>query len=390
MKTEELYYQDTRRTEFDASVLSCIPDEKQKTFLAVLDRTAFFPEQGGQKSDLGTLGEAKVLDVRTKDGIITHVLDREIAAGSRVTGNVDWERRFDFMQQHTGEHMFSGLVHERFGYDNVGFRLSEGLTQLDFSGPIPAEALQEIEEKVNEAVWADIPVVTGFPEPEVLKNLEYRSKISLTEGVRIVEIPGIDRCACCAPHLDSTGQAGVVKIVSAQNYKGGVRLYIVCGKRALKDYEKLKESVQNISVLLSAKQDDIFDAVAALKKKEQETETRFFHLQEQLLGLKADALPSPEQERNAFLFAESLNQDVLRHEVNALTERYPGLSGVFAGNDSEGFRFVLGSRETDMKALLPGLRAAGFKCGGGKELVQGSVSLSEEEIREALRILTNP
>ena len=381
MKTEELYYQDTHRTEFDASVLSCVPDEKNKVFLAVLDRTAFFPEQGGQKSDLGILGGARVLDVRIRDGVITHVLDSPLREGAAVTGNVDWNRRFDFMQQHTGEHMFSGLVHARFGYDNVGFRLSEGLTQLDFSGPVPAEALAEIEEEVNEAVWKDLPVITGYPEPEVLKNLEYRSKLDLTEGVRIVEIPGIDRCACCAPHVDSTGQVGLLKIISAMNYKGGTRLYIVCGKRALKDYGKLKESVQGISVLLSAKQEEVFDAVSALKKKEQENWSRLVRLEEELLRVQAEALPSPETVRNAFLFTECPDQNVLRREVNSLMERYDGITGVFTGTDGEGYRFVLGSRNIDLKAMLPGLRARGFKCGGGKEQVQGSATLTEAEIR---------
>ena len=381
MKTEELYYQDTHRTEFDASVLSCVPDEKNKVFLTVLDRTAFFPEQGGQRSDLGTLGGAKVLDVRIRDGIITHVLDRPVGEGSAVTGNVDWNRRFDFMQQHTGEHMFSGRVHARFGYDNVGFRLSEGLTQLDFSGPVPAEALMEIEEEVNEAIWKDLPVITGYPAPEVLKDLEYRSKLDLTEGVRIVEIPGIDRCACCAPHVDSTGQVGLLKIVSAMNYKGGTRLYIVCGKRALKDYGKLKESVQGISVLLSAKQEEVFDAVSALKKKEQENWSRLVKVEEELLHVQAEALPSPETSRNAFLFTGCPDQNVLRREVNSLMERYEGITGVFTGTDGEGYRFVLGSRNIDLKAMLPGLRARGFKCGGGKEQVQGSAALTEAEIR---------
>ncbi|MBQ7536191.1 MAG: alanyl-tRNA editing protein [Stomatobaculum sp.] len=381
MKTEELYYQDARRTEFDASVLSCVSEEKKGTYLAVLDRTAFFPEQGGQKSDLGVLGGAKVLDVRIRNDVITHVLDRPLEEGSRVIGTVDWDRRFDFMQQHTGEHMFSGRVHARFGYDNVGFRLSEGLTQLDFSGPIPPEALKEIEEEVNEAIWKDIPVTAGYPEAEVLKHLEYRSKLDLTEGVRIVEIPGIDRCACCAPHVESTGQVGILKIVSAMNYKGGVRIYIVCGKRALKDYGKLKESVQGISVLLSAKQEEVFDAVSALKHKEQENASRLVRLEEELLHMQALSLPSPEETGNVLLFSECPDQNVLRREVNFLAERYEGIAGIFTGTDSEGYRFVIGSRNTDLKAILPGLRARGFKCGGGKEQIQGSVSMTEEQIR---------
>ena len=384
MKTEELYYKDVHRTEFTAEVLSCTADKKNGTFLAVLDRTAFFPEQGGQKSDRGTLGEAEVLDAHVKGGIITHVLDRPLEEGSTVTGKVDWARRFDFMQQHTGEHMLSGRVHARFGYDNVGFHLSETETTLDFSGPIDAEALKELELEVNRAIWADIPVKTGFPEEEVLKNLDYRSKLELTHDVRIVEIPGIDVCACCAPHCDTTAQVGIMKITDVMNYKGGVRLHIACGQRALSDYGRKQDAVDAVSVLLSAKREEIAEAVKKHLEKESRTEVALAETGRKLLEAYAAALPSPEESRHALLFVESADQNTMRRTMNGLAERYEGISGVFCGSDADGYRFVLGSRNIDCKTLAAELRKAGFKCGGSDIFLQGSTGCTAEAIRQEL------
>ncbi len=385
-KTEELYYQDVRQTEFDAEVLSCVADEKAGVYRAVLNRTAFFPEQGGQKSDRGEVGGCEVFDVRVKGGVITHFLCGSLEVGTVVTGSVDWARRFDFMQQHTGEHIFSGLVHARFGYDNVGFHLSETETQLDFSGPIPESALSEIEEAANRAVWENLPVRISIPESEALKSLEYRSKLALTENVRIVDIPGVDRCACCAPHLDSTGQVGLIKLVAAMNYKGGVRLHIACGLRALRDYGEKQKRGEEISHLLSAKQEEIADAVHQLKQKEAEAEARCSVLGKKLLELTAAALPAPERSRHALIFTDNaVSPNAMRETVNQLMERYSGCSAVFAGSDSEGWRFTLGSRQVDCAALADVLRKAGFRCGGTKGFLQGSSACPEAQIRELLR-----
>lgn len=385
-KTEELYYQDVRQTEFDAEVLSCVEDEKAGVYRAVLNRTAFFPEQGGQKADRGELGGHEVFDVRMKNGVITHFLKGALAVGSVVTGRVDWARRFDFMQQHTGEHIFSGLVHARFGYDNVGFHLSETETRLDFSGPIPESALLDIEEAANRVIWENLPVRVSVPEPEVLKILNYRSKLTLTENVRIVDIPGVDCCACCAPHTGSTGQVGLIKLVDAMNYKGGVRLHIVCGLRALRDYGEKQRRGEEISHLLSVKQVEIADAVCQLKEKEAEAEARCNALGKKLLELTAAALPTPQHSRHALIFTDNTaSPNAMRETVNQLMERYSGCSAVFSGSDSEGWRFVLGSRFVDCTALAGVLRKAGFRCGGTEGFLQGSSACSEAQIREILR-----
>ena len=384
MKTEVIYYQDAHQTEFTGTVLSCEKDEKSGNWLAVLDRTAFFPEQGGQKADRGVLGGRAVVDVRVKNDIITHVLDGPVEAGKEVSGSVDWARRFDFMQQHTGEHMLSGCVHARFGYDNVGFHLSEHETTLDFSGPITKEELLSLEDQVNRAIWADLPVKKSFPPEEVLKTLEYRSKLELTHDIRIVEIPGIDICACCAPHCDTTAQVGLMKITDVMNYKGGVRLHIACGQRALDDFRKKQENVQEISALLCTKQEETAAAVRRFMEKEAEEAGRLGALKRRILEMEAAALPSPEESRHALLFTDDADGNAMRHTVNGLMERYPGLCGVFCGSDAEGWRFTLGSGSIDLVKLMGELRKQGFKGGGKNPMVQGSTELSAEQIREAL------
>lgn len=384
MKTEFLYYADVHETEFTGTVLSCEKDEKKGLYKVVLDRTAFFPEQGGQKADRGTLDGQEIVDVTIKNDVISHLVKEPVEEGKVISGSVDWERRFDFMQQHTGEHMLSGLVHKRFGWDNVGFHLSETETTLDFSGPVPFEVLDELETEVNRLIFKNLPVKVGFPEAEILKTLDYRSKLELTENVRIVEIPGVDMCACCAPHVDSTAQVGMLKIIEAQNYKGGVRLHIACGMRALKDMRGKQKNIEEISVLLSAKQNEVAEAVKRLKEKAGEADAQKAALGKKLLSLEAAMLPGPETSSDAVLFTGEADQNAMRQTVNGLMERYSGLVGVFSGNEESGWRFILGSSSIDCGALAGELRKKGFKCGGGKGFLQGSASGTEEALREVL------
>lgn len=386
-RTVELYYEDAYQTKFTAQVISCERNPKGKGFLAVLDRTAFFPEQGGQKADRGTLGGKNVLDVHKKNGVITHLLDGEILSGARVEGCIDWERRFDFMQQHTGEHMCSGIVHSLFGYDNVGFHLSEQETRLDFNGKMTEEELLKVEEKVNRAIWNNLPVRVTYPDANTLKILSYRSKLELTEAVRIVEIPEIDRCACCAPHVKRTGEIGVVKILSAIHYKGGMRITIACGMRALNDYRKIREAGGHISVLLSAKQEEIFDAVKALKEKLRESELKNFAMGHALLQERAKTLPAPNLSKHAILFVDDATADDMRELVNAWSETYAGISAVFCGSEEEGWRFVLKSGEGDCAHIAEELKKQGFRFGGGMGYLQGMARKTKEEISHILTVL---
>ena len=267
--TEAIFDRDPRELCFTAEVLSSAERtaDGATCFAVILDRTAFFPEQGGQKADRGTLGGAKVLDVTIRDGIITHLVDAPLSVGSTVTGTVDWARRFDFMQQHTGEHMLSGLAHRFFGAENVGFHLSEREVQVDLSVPLGTADLAKLERAVNEAVFRDIPVRAFYPDAAELAAISYRQKKELTGAIRLVEIGDVDTCACCAPHVNRSSEVGLVKILSAMNYKGGTRLYLACGMRALTAFSACLDEAKEISARLSAPLGELDSAVLKVQEK---------------------------------------------------------------------------------------------------------------------------
>ena len=281
--TRKIYYEDVHQTDFTAVVTECVPAKEEGYHLIVLDASAFFPEEGGQSADKGTLNGQEVLDVSIKQGILYHKMTCELPTGTEVTGHVDWNRRFDFMQQHSGEHMISGLLHSHFGLENVGFHLSDREVTLDMNGEVSLEQLRLIEQEANAYVWKNLPVNISWPSSEELVNLNYRSKLALTENVRIVEIPGVDLCACCAPHVDTTGQIGLIKIVNVQSHRGGVRINILCGGRALADYTEKQDSVWAISSLLSAKQPEVADAVVRVKEDARQQKERANALQAEFL-----------------------------------------------------------------------------------------------------------
>ena len=226
-ETAKLYYADGYVREFDACVVSCRPEGER--YRVVLDRTAFFPEGGGQYGDVGCLDGVQVTDTKEKGGIIFHETDTALEEGKCVHGILDWEVRFDRMQQHSGEHIVSGIVHRRFGYENVGFHLGDDYCTMDFNGPITKEELKEIEWEANRAVFENLDVLVTYPSKDELAQMEYRSKIEIDGQVRIVTIPGYDVCACCAPHVKKTGEIGLIKLVNRMNYKGGERITMLCG-----------------------------------------------------------------------------------------------------------------------------------------------------------------
>ena len=262
---EKLFYKDTHIVDFEATVTDCILDEKSGLYKIVLDRTAFFPEEGGQTADRGTINGAEVLDVRIRDDLIFHIMENPIRIHETVSGHVDWAQRFDFMQQHSGEHIVSGLVHKYYHFDNVGFHLSVNEVTLDFNGELSLAQLRAIEQEANAAVWKGLPVNISFPSKDELAALDYRSKKELSGSIRIVEIPDIDICACCAPHVENTAQIGLIKVTNVQSHRGGVRVNICCGSRALSDYTEKQDSVSDISVQLSARQSDVAGAVKKLR-----------------------------------------------------------------------------------------------------------------------------
>ncbi len=257
--TVKLYENDSYIKEFEATVLSC--EEHKDGYLLTLDRTAFFPEGGGQQADKGTINSIEVLDVQIKDEIITHKVTSAFEIGSTVTGVIDWDTRFRRMQGHTGEHLVSGIIHTMFGYDNLGFHMSEKTMTLDPSGILTVEDIKEVERRANIAVYENRDITVAYPTPDKLKEIDYRSKLDLTEGVRLVTIDGYDTCACCAPHVKQTGEIGLIKIVDFIQYKGGMRLTMVCGMNAFEDYSKLHDENKEMMHLLSSSRDKVLEFV---------------------------------------------------------------------------------------------------------------------------------
>lgn len=379
--TEAIFDRDPRELCFTAEVLSFAERtaDGETCFAVILDRTAFFPEQGGQKADRGTLGGAKILDVTIQDGIITHLVDAPLSVGSTVTGTVDWARRFDFMQQHTGEHMLSGLAHRLFGAENVGFHLSEREVQVDLSVPLGAADLAKLERAVNEAVFRDIPVRAFYPDAAELAALSYRQKKELTGAIRLVEIGDVDTCACCAPHVARSSEVGLVKILSAMNYKGGTRLYLACGMRALTAFAACLDEAKEISARLSAPLGELDSAVLKVQEKSAVAESRAASIAVELILAKAETA-ALRGEQAPCLVLPPLPESALQRALKPLRERFHSVIGLFSGAEETGYAFLLSGDGVDWKPFLAELRAHGGKGGGGKDRIQGRIFCKATEI----------
>lgn len=387
-KTIRLYDADAYQTEFEATVLACEEVEKKdgKVYQVWLDQTLFFPEEGGQSPDMGTIDGVEVLDVQIKNEVITHTLAAPLTVGTTVKGVVDWKHRFYNMQQHSGEHIFSGIVHKKFGYDNVGFHLSDSIVTMDFNGVISQKEITEIEEKVNQAIIENIPVEVSYPSKEELKELDYRSKIEIEGQVRIVTIPGYDVCACCAPHVRRTGEIGSLKVMNVQSYKGGVRVSILCGFRALDAFRQKADIITELMAEFSTSQDAILDNVKKLKGANQTMKNQLAAAKQELMEYKVSAIP--EDSENAILFEADLETPVVRGVVNGLVEKFAGISAVFVGNDENGYQFIVGSKNKDCRQIAATLREKLSARGGGSDkMIQGSVAATQLQIEELLATL---
>ncbi len=381
--TEKLYYKNSHLKEFRAVVTACEP--YGDLYHISLNQTAFFPEGGGQAGDTGTLNDIEVLDTHEKNNIIRHYTKTALEPGTEVTGCIDWEKRFSRMQQHSAEHIVSGLIHGRFGYDNVGFHLGEKEVTLDFNGSISKEDLAEIEILANQTVWANLPVQITYPSPEALNALDYRSKIEIAGQVRIVTIPGIDVCACCAPHVDRTGEIGLIKLTNIQAHRGGVRIHLLAGNRALEDYREKEKNIKSISIQLSAKEDLAAQAVEHLKQENYTLTGRLMSLQKAVIQNKAAAVPP--DTKDPIFFETGIDMDTAREFVNLLMKKCTGIVSVFAENGTEGFRYILGSTDRDVRPLCKKLNQAFQGRGGGKpEMVQGSLKAKQSDIRKLLSL----
>ena len=384
--TEKLYYTDSHLMSFSADVLQGESLEDGRCAV-ILDRTAFFPEGGGQLADTGWIGDARVLDVHEKNGMIFHYLDKLPSVWEDVSCRLDAEQRLRRMQNHSGEHVVSGLVHKNFGYENVGFHMGKESLTLDFSGEFTWEDMLDIERQANEAVRKNIPVITSFPPPEVLETLTYRSKLELTENVRIVEIEGVDRCACCAPHVSATGEIGVIKVLSCERHRGGMRVEIICGMDALDNFNARQKSAAEISNMLSAKRTEISEAVERLIAERNSLKESLAAAENALIRMLADS--QPQKEGNCLLINPcgemgiTLSDIARRELVNLLMPKCSGLAAVLQGSDEAGYQYIIGSAKLDLRALTRDINAAISGRGGGKnEMITGRCTAPVPVIRK--------
>ncbi len=358
MEVRKLFYEDSHLQSFSACVTGCAQGEKG--FLVELDATAFYPEGGGQACDRGTLGQANVLDVQEKNGRILHLCDRALPVGERVQGTIDWERRFDLMQQHTGEHILSGLIYARYGYHNVGFHVGRQAMEVDFDGPIPGEALAELEYLANQAVWENRPLRCWYPMPEELSQIAYRTKRALPWPVRIVEIPQYDRCACCGVHVRQTGEVGLIKILSCTKFHEGVRLEMLCGKRAYEYLCRVYEENRQVSHIFSAKVLETGEAARTISDALSREKLRAAALQKQVFAAIAEKCVGRE---NILHFEPDITPGGVRELAEAICQVCTGVAAVYTGSDDRGYHLCLASRTCDVRPL--GAEASQNLCGRG-------------------------
>ena len=346
-----------------------------------LERTAFFPGGGGQEADSGTLGGMRLLALReTEDGDIAHILPAPLEPGAETEGALDWDERFARMQSHSGEHIVSGTVHRLFGYDNVGFHMGRDFMTLDFSGELSPKDIARVELESNRAVWRDAPVRTLLPRPEELGKYDYRSKKELSGQVRLVEIEGVDLCACCAPHVARTGEIGVIKVIDSMRHRGGTRLTVLAGEAAYRDYAAVHVQNSAVSAALSAKRLETALAVRKALAEREELRSALTALKKELLGLKAASLVPTEG--NMCLFEPDMDPVTLRELVNAGVAVTGGVCAAFSGADGD-YRYIIGSRSVDLRSAAREINAAiGGRGGGTGTMIQGSCRASRAEIEQ--------
>ncbi|MBQ8159517.1 MAG: alanyl-tRNA editing protein [Clostridia bacterium] len=363
--TIRLYDQDAYMTRFEATVLSCT--QESKGWIAELDRTAFFPEGGGQGADHGRLGEAQVLDVHEKSGHVLHTLDRPLNVGEKVQGEIDWARRFSMMQQHTGEHIFSGLTCRRFSCDNVGFHIGSEMVTMDFNCRMTWDDVMETERLANEIVWKNVPVKAWYPSPEELSEISYRSKKEIDGDLRIVSIEGADTCACCGTHVSRTGSVGQIKVLDLMNYKSGVRVSILCGARALEAENGLLLENRAVSHALSAKPGTLEVSVQRILQERDQLRHQIQEMAEAELERQITCQASRDIR---CVWVRGLSSASLRHAAGRAAKG--ARAGIVLTGDDR-VQVALSSECMDVRPLGQKLfEHFGGKGGGGKDMVQGS------------------
>lgn len=375
--TEKLFYTDPFCTSFTAVVLSC--EEDKSGWAVTLDRTAFYPEGGGQPADHGTLGGVSVTDTRDKNGEVVHYCDGPLTVGDAVEGEIDWLRRRDLMQQHSGEHIVSGIICEKFHCDNVGFHIGHDLVTIDFNAEISPEELRAVEDEVNRYIWEDHEISIQYPSPEELAKIDYRSKKALEGQVRIVSWPGADCCACCGVHMARSGQVGLVKLLTVSAFREGVRIEMAAGDRALRYLSAIYEQNVQVSQLLSAKPMETFAAVERLQGELYALRGRVTALEEGDFARKAQENAG---RGDVLLFEPPMSSESVRKLCDAVLALCGGRCAVFSGENSS-YKYAVGQKDGDLRQLIKELNQALSGRGGGKPgFAQGSVQADEAAIRK--------
>jgi len=376
METRKLFYEDSHMRTFSATVLSC--EQGEKGWEVILNATAFYPEGGGQAADTGTLNGIRVKDTRERGETVVHFCEAPLEVGAVAEGTIDWENRFHRMQQHSGEHIVSGIINRRWGYHNVGFHMGTDIITIDFDGVIPAEELASIEAEANGAVWSNLAVKCWYPSEEELPSVFYRAKRALPWPVRIVQVPGFDSCACCGTHVKATGEIGLIKLFSVIGFRGGTRMEMACGASALKLLNEAYEQNRQVSQAFSAKIEETGAAARRMNEVEAALKYRITGLEKRIFG---DIAASYAGKGDVVHFEENLDNTAVRDLADAIAENCGGTAAVFSGSDEGGYAFCLVTRSGDLRQLGKEMTKALNGRGGGKPIFQqGRVQAQKAEI----------
>ena len=375
--TDKLYYKDAYIKEFYATVISC--ERCDGGYDVVLDKTAFFPEEGGQSSDDGCIGSSRVIHVYERDGVVHHITDSDISEKLTFC-KLDFAKRLEKMQCHTAEHILCGIIYNIFGYDNVGFHLGDDVVTFDVSGYLSREDIERVEVLANEAVFDNLPITTSFPNTSELNGIFYRAKLDLKTGVRIVKIGDIDSCACCAPHVSTTAEVGLIKILDFMKHRGGMRITMVAGRRAFSEFCIQHSNIKRISALLSEPPHTTADMLEKYIADTESMKLSMKKTRERLATLYAATL-SP-REGNLVMKFDDFSIDDLRSFANGAIGKCQGILVAVSGNDGD-YKYVISSPDEIPREQTAKINAALSGKGGGRgNMIQGSFASSYEAILE--------
>ena len=403
----KIYENDSYIKEYNTVITGCTVTD-DGTYISIRD-SIFFPEEGGQYADTGRITlnayEFNVLDGRITDNGIRYRVDFSdsckksfgklpalsdiLVINSEIHCILDYDKRYDRMQNHTGEHILTGTVHNDYGYNNVGFHLSDdGLVTLDLDGPLTYEQIIEEEAKANAVIYANLPVRASYPSKEELKVIAYRSKIDIEGQVRLITIGDdkttVDICACCAPHVAYTGEVGIIKVISIVNWKGGVRIGILCGRRALEYINHRQSIITGLTDLMTTNEDNLIERVRGQMDEIKDLKAKLSGALEANIVSRIEK-GDPDIDRTHLVFVDpDFPAGPMKNIYNVLKNKYSGYVGIFAGDDTLGYRYLAGGRNIDSTALIPILNKIGAKGGGNSDMIQGRVQSTRLNIESVI------